>query len=171
MKTSAKRSNCAGAGFTLVELMVVVAIFGVVALVAVTNLARKSPNAHSENAQWQIAGDLRLARQLALNENTKVQVTFDNAANSYTIWTDSNRDGVRNGGETITKTLREHLNARVRAIPVSATFTPQGNMKTDRSWWYITLYVPNSSGVKKLYVFENGHIDPDGTSIVADGTS
>lgn len=150
------------AGFTLVELMVGVAIMGITASVAVTNLARKSPNQHSQNAQWQIAGDLRMARQQALSQNADVKISFNNDLDSYTIWTDSDRNGARSSGETITKTLGEHVGANVWVHPTTATFTPQGNMKTDYPYWHISLFVPNSTAYKYLYVFENGHVDPDG---------
>ena len=164
MKTQIRTTREHSAGFTLVELMVAVAIMGVFLSVAVTNLARKTPNQHRENAQWQIAGDLRLARQQALSQNTEVQVTFNNAENSYRIWVDSDRDGLKDPQETITRTLSQHKGANVWASPATATFTPQGNMKTAQAYLYISLFVRDSSGYKYLYVFENGHIDPDGAS-------
>lgn len=164
MKNPRKNWNLTSAGYSLVELMVVVSIIGITLGVAMTNLARKSPNQHRENAQWQIASDLRLARQQALSQNTDVQITFDNAADTYSIWTDADRDGIQDAGEIINRSVSEHKGANLWVYPVSATFTPQGNMKTRHSFWYISVFVPDSNGYKYVYVFENGHIDPDGAS-------
>lgn len=149
-------------GFTLVELVVVAAIIGVVSLVAVTNIARKSPEYRLKNASWQITSDLRLARMEAISQNTEVEIDFNNSQESYSIWVDSDRDGVVDSGEQRVRNLSE-LSDRVDvwAYPETARFTPQGYMKTTYSYWHIRLYMPNV-GYKYVYVFENGHIDPEG---------
>jgi Tfp pilus assembly protein FimT len=152
--------------------MVVVGIIGIVSTMAVTNLAYKTPNQHSKNAIWKISADLRLARMQAISQNVNVVVTFDNDAESYTIWTDSNENGAQDTGEVLNRTLEEHTGANVWAFPNTATFTPQGNMTSTRSHWRIELTLANSSPFQRyIVVFENGQIDPEGRRIDTDETS
>ncbi len=64
-------------GKTLMELMVVVAIVGIVALMAVPNYSIFHSRAQIRCATEEIASELRLARQLAMTHRDRVRIIVD----------------------------------------------------------------------------------------------
>jgi type II secretion system protein H len=72
-------------GFTLTELMVVVAIMGSLTAVATPSLARWLTSIRMESATREIASTLQLARVKAITQNTSMRINFDTAANTYQI--------------------------------------------------------------------------------------
>jgi type IV fimbrial biogenesis protein FimT len=64
-------------GRTLMELMMVVAITGIVATTAVPNFLALNSRTQAHCATEEIASELRLARQLAITYRDRVRVVFD----------------------------------------------------------------------------------------------
>ncbi len=64
-------------GRTLLELMVVVAIIGIVAAMATPNFWALNSRIQGRCATEEIASELRLARQLAITHRDRVRVVFD----------------------------------------------------------------------------------------------
>ncbi len=64
-------------GRTLPELMVVVAIIGIVAAMATPNFWALNSRIQARCATEEIASELRLARQLAITHRDRVRVVFD----------------------------------------------------------------------------------------------
>ncbi|MBH0184118.1 MAG: prepilin-type N-terminal cleavage/methylation domain-containing protein [Nitrospira sp.] len=64
-------------GHTLMELMVVLAVTGIVSALAVPNFLALNSSAQIHNATEEIASELRLARQLAMTRRDRVRITFD----------------------------------------------------------------------------------------------
>lgn len=64
-------------GTTLLELMVVVAIVGIVAAMATPNFWALNSRTQARCAVEEIASELRLARQLAITYRDRVRVVFD----------------------------------------------------------------------------------------------
>lgn len=78
------RSRHARAGFTLLETLIVVALLAILASVVLP--AVNSANGHSLEAIARvIANDLRLARSLAIQQNTEWTLTFDWDNNAYEL--------------------------------------------------------------------------------------
>jgi prepilin-type N-terminal cleavage/methylation domain-containing protein len=73
------------AGFTLVEMLLVVTILGIVAAVVIPTLDSTTGQVSLESLARLVAADLRLARQAAVQYNTSYTVAFDLAANTYQI--------------------------------------------------------------------------------------
>lgn len=72
------------AGFSLTELLIVVAIIGILAGAAIVS-GTPSTNAQLRAAAEFVAQDIAYARSLAVTHNSKYQLTFDTAANRYTL--------------------------------------------------------------------------------------
>ena len=78
------------AGFTLFELVITLAVMGILAAIAVPRYANSIGRYRAESAARRVAADLLLARASAKAASSPRSVTFDAAAGSYTV------AGVRN---------------------------------------------------------------------------
>lgn len=73
-------------GFSLVELLVVVAIIAVISAVALPNIASYLRNYTIRGAAQQIAGELQTARAKAINKNVNLGVVFVALDNTRYQW-------------------------------------------------------------------------------------
>ena len=73
------------AGYTLVELLVVLGIIGLLAVAAIPMLPAVQPALHARVAARELADTLVLARQAAIARNRNVAVSFDPAGRRYAI--------------------------------------------------------------------------------------
>ncbi len=64
-------------GFTITELMIVVAIMGVLTAVATPSLSRWLTSIRMASATRDIASTLQLARVKAITQNTGIRINFD----------------------------------------------------------------------------------------------
>ncbi|CAK8712433.1 hypothetical protein KKHLCK_01450 [Candidatus Electrothrix laxa] len=78
-------------GFSLVELMLVIALLGVVSAISIPAFLRSLPEYRLRNAARNLYTDLQKARLLAVKENRKVTVRFNEAGEYYYI--DNNENG------------------------------------------------------------------------------
>jgi prepilin-type N-terminal cleavage/methylation domain-containing protein len=70
--STAVRRQC---GFTLIEVMIAVAIVGILAMVAVPNYLQWNARYQLKQATTELAGSLNLARMAAMNRNLAVTAT------------------------------------------------------------------------------------------------
>jgi prepilin-type N-terminal cleavage/methylation domain-containing protein len=77
----------ADGGYSIVELLTVVAIIGIIVLVTVPNFAQYMRMAKLKGAMRQLTYDIRSARQRAVsrNEYTRVRFTFSAKTSAYVI--------------------------------------------------------------------------------------
>lgn len=85
------RRAARGAAFTLVELVIVVALLGLVAAVALPEVSLIL-GANVEAAALQLRADLLLARERALATRRATSVRFDPAGGGYTLYRDDPAD-------------------------------------------------------------------------------
>ncbi|MFV8784170.1 GspH/FimT family pseudopilin [Microbulbifer sp. SA54] len=109
------------AGFTLVELMVVMAILAIVISIGVPSFNTLIKNNRLSAASNDIAGALQFARAEAVRRGRTVQVQAlaNDIANGLQVWFDENSDGNYDAGEEI----RVVALADVSGLAVTADIT------------------------------------------------
>jgi len=72
-------------GFSVTELMVIVAIVGILGLIAVPNLVTALPGYRLKSSARDLCSNLRKARSLAVKQNRSISIEFNINDNKYTI--------------------------------------------------------------------------------------
>ncbi len=134
------RSDIArAAGYTLIEMIVVIAILGLMMVLVTVNGTPVSPATHARAAAQAISGALRSARAQAVTSNRTVQWTIDVAGRTY------QSDGASR--EALPGDLHLELLAGTEDLATSAVgrvrFNPDGSSSGGRvsiegggqTWW------------------------------------
>jgi prepilin-type N-terminal cleavage/methylation domain-containing protein len=142
----------AQAGFTLVEIMIVVAIIGIVLAIATMNMRQWNDKYTVESYTKEIHSILMRARNDAANTNSQVRVTL--AANLVTTHQDDDGDGIVEatdgngvidaGEPTTTKPYPQFTMNSSLGLPETIAFDRRG-MTNDTQTISITGYSPNAS--------------------------
>jgi type IV fimbrial biogenesis protein FimT len=72
-------------GFSLTELMVVVAVIGIMGMIAVPTLVTALPGYRLKSSAKDLCSSMRKARSLAVKQNRSVSIAFNAAAKTYSI--------------------------------------------------------------------------------------
>ena len=100
-----KRSDT---GFSIVELLTVVAIIGIIALVVVPNFGQYMRAGKLKSAMRQLTFDIRSARQRAVSRNdfTRVRFTFSTNASSYIVEESTDGKALSDGSKVWTTYIK-----------------------------------------------------------------
>lgn len=114
-------------GFTLTELVIVIALLGVLASIAIPNIADWLPRYRLREASRGLAFDMQLARMKSVSTNVQLGVSI--TANGYTLFRDLNSNGVNDAGDVVLKTQTFPSGITVSSnnfAGSTATFAPRG---------------------------------------------
>lgn len=140
-------------GFTLIEMIVAVAIIATLTGIAIPVYIGMKPSIRLSGATRQIIGDLMWARMQAISQNNEFKIFFlDN--HRYTILDDDDGDGIIDSAElTVTKDIHDEYYDVTFSSGNNPIFHPRGNAS---NWTSIT--ITNSSGTKTVKIISTGRV-------------
>jgi len=113
-------------GFTLAEMIVGIAVLGILAGIAIPAFITQMPEYRLNGAARQIMGDLMAARMQAISQHRKVKVFFSSPY--YTISDDANENGTVTNGEGDARTINiqdDYPNVTF-TFDINPVFDPRG---------------------------------------------
>ncbi len=154
MKHSPHTTNAA---FTVIEVLVAGFIIVVLSGIAVTNHFSERPRYFLERAALQVASDLSAARMRAITESLPVKVSFSSGLRSYTIWADSNTNGLADASEKDLRTLDASPGIDVASTMRQGVFASRGTFVSTGGVWLISFDAPGVVS-RQVYVFPSGQV-------------
>jgi len=137
------------AGFTMVELMIVVAIIGIASIIAVPAINEWLARYQLKQAMSEITGDLNLAKLVAMNRNRQATVTIQLSGPLIEV-------SGASGGQQIfpTRTLMPRVTA-LPGGPATVNFSSMGLSTTASQ----TIQIQNERGlIYTLLVMPSGKV-------------
>ena len=115
------------AGFSLIEVLVVVAIIGITGAITVPPMLSWLANQGVQAASRELYGNMRKAQSTAVKENRNCAITF-NGTTGYLVYVDSNRNFRHDSDEAVLARVvwSEHRNVALKSInfPVNDAGNP-----------------------------------------------
>ncbi|MFH0781167.1 MAG: GspH/FimT family protein [Pseudomonadota bacterium] len=109
-------------GFTLVELMIVIAILGIIAAIGSTTLLVQLPAMRLKSAARDIASTMMEAKTAAIQRGVNVTVLFNTPVNGYSMFLDSGTGIVANDNNEVIDLPGETVLSVQPALPVGVSF-------------------------------------------------
>lgn len=117
------------AGFSIIELMVVVVIMGIVLAASVPALRQHTETVNLTKGSREVESSLKLARTRSVSTNRSVVVVFDTDAGTYLLFEDTDDDGNQDAGETSSGPFDVPKKVAIGSVSFArntVTFTPSG---------------------------------------------
>jgi len=96
-----KLGKSVSSGFTLIELAVVIAVGGLLALASIPSIVSYIQDYRLDGAISNLVSDLHLLKHRAIAEGNDFVVTLDPDADTYTVFDDDNCNGSPDAGEAV----------------------------------------------------------------------
>ncbi len=123
-------------GFTLIEMMIAVVLIGIVALMTLPNVIGRLPEYRLTGVSWKLTADMKLARIRAITQGVPAQLDFSHVGEGrYSIWTDNNKNGIKDTGEVLTTDFSDKPDVRMWCWPQNGRFYPDGSFSGGSESW------------------------------------
>ena len=136
-------------GFTIVELVVVLAILSIIMAISIPNFSAWLPRNRIKTSVRHIYNDMNLARSRAVKDNTVAVMIFNIPNDTYTIFLDTSKNWALDAGETIISTggLEDDVDIYLTTFPSNTYgFNNRGMSQPPLTGPY-EVYLTNSSGL------------------------
>lgn len=138
--------------FSLIEVMVIVAIIGILAVIGGPDILQMMPGIRLNNAVQRIVTDLQFARMRSIATAKECRLNFDASTESYRIEQGDRSSGSSWPGTLIDQERRFHDNSNqfyqkdinISSVTQNPIFNPKGLCSTTS-----TIKFENGNGVKK----------------------
>ena len=94
-------------GFTLIEVIIVVAIIGIMTAIAIPSISSWLPNYRLKGAARDLYGAAMKAKGEAVKRNVNCALTFGQDGNAYIVYADANSNFIFDGGDTSIQQVKE----------------------------------------------------------------
>ena len=140
-------------GFTLMELMTTIAVFSILAMIAIPTFMSWLPEMRLNGAARQVMGDLMAARMKAVKLNQRTKVYFDNSS-QYRICDDADNDGTVDNpeGDNVHRNIQTNYHDVSFSSTADPVFSPRGTATNK------TITLGNSSGSKSITISIAGRV-------------
>ena len=144
-------------GFTLIEMMIVIAVLTIMASIAIPNFMSLLPGMRLNGAARQVMGDLMAARMKAVKLNQRTKVFFDNNGYQYKICNDANNDATVDSTEGDVKDRNIQTNYQDVTLSITGYNNPVFQPRGTATIIIITL-TNSENAQKKVKVHLTGRI-------------
>jgi len=159
-KTWINRQTLHHHGFSLAELMIMIAIIGIMTAIAAPSIMRTIPRYQLRGAARDLAGNFQKAKMEAVKRGANVAIVFSPGTNGYQIFVDNGAGGAPGEDGDVTLNDTEEVLATVNLqTPVTlsgVTFNNNGTGYNSRGLplagrlGKVTLAVPNDPATLQL---------------------
>ncbi len=138
-------------GFTLIEVMVVLAILAIMAAISIPNFRQYIMQRRLNGAARQVMSDFMSARMTAVSQNRKVKIFFF-SNHQYTICDDADNNGTVSNGEGTVQT--RDVQNDYPGVTFTATVDPVFNLNGTANGTTISL--TNPAGTRTVSLATTG---------------